>query len=73
MKAKCIKTFLVEKCDDDGFLIENSDAFIEKDSIWDIEDSNFRVIGADIRLTSNQFGWLEISKEMFEEYFEREE
>ncbi|EDT84508.1 hypothetical protein EXN65_06040 [Clostridium botulinum] len=72
MKAKCIETFLVEKCDDDGFSIENENVFIEKDSIWNIEDDSFRIIGGEIRLTSaekDNLSWLELPKEIFEQNF----
>ncbi|NFA60045.1 hypothetical protein EXM63_02285 [Clostridium botulinum] len=72
MKAKCIETFLVEKCDDDGFSIENENVFIEENSIWNIEDDSFRVIGGEIRLTSakkDNLSWLELPKEIFEQNF----
>lgn len=73
MKAKCIKTFLIEKCDDDGFLIENSDFFIYEGSEWNIEEDIFRVIGGEVRLTSSEKDnctWLEVPKERFEANFE---
>lgn len=70
-KVKCIKTFLIEKCDDEGFTIENKYLTVEEGQIWSIdEDKNF--IGGEVRLirsTNKNHTWLEIPKEMFEENF----
>jgi hypothetical protein len=73
MKAKCIKTFLIEQCDDDGFLVENSDMFIYEGSEWNVEEDTFRVIGGEIRLTSakeDDCTWLELPKANFDKCFE---
>jgi hypothetical protein len=77
MKAKCIKTFLLDEYDDNGVFTEKQIP-CEENSIWETDEIANRFIGDKdtIRLieTSNKdnFRWMEISKEMFEEYFERE-
>jgi len=68
---KCIKGFSIEKCDDDGFDIEGEYFEVEKDSIWHIpEEEDYRLLGGEIRLESNSFGWIEIPLEYLKEYFE---
>ena len=71
-QAKCIKKFITEKCDDDGFTIENQDFIVEKDTIWDVEENAFRIASGEVRLTNDKLGWLEISKENFEKDFDIE-
>lgn len=67
---KCIKGFSLEKCDGDGFTIENDYTTIEEGSIWHLpEDENYRLIGGEIRLENDEYGWIEISKETLEEHF----
>lgn len=67
---QCTKGFSVEKCDDDGFTIEGKYTIIEEDSIWNIpEDGKYRLIGGEVRLESDEFGWIEMSKETLGEYF----
>lgn len=39
---KCIKGFSVEKCDDDGFTIENEYVEIKEGSIWEIPEDDFK-------------------------------
>jgi len=67
---KCIESFAIGACDGDGFSIENEDMIVEKGSIWSIpEDENYRFIGGEIRLESDEFGWIEITKENLEQCF----
>ncbi|HCL4455131.1 TPA: hypothetical protein N2D10_003158 [Clostridium botulinum] len=69
---KCIKGFSVEKCDDDGFTIEGEYTIIEEGSIWNIpEDEKYRLIGGEVRLESDEFGWIEMSKETLNECFKK--
>lgn len=68
---KCKKLFCVEKYDDDGFLIENSDVVIDKGKIYELDESGSTIIGGEAHLDSVDDGsWLEITKEHLEEYFE---
>lgn len=69
MLLKCIKSFLVDLCDDDGFTIYNEHFEIEKGSIWTTDGSSYESINH-IRLENNKLEWLEIPKEYIEEYFE---
>lgn len=73
MQAKCNIGFSIEKSDDEGFTIPNSHKTIKEGSVWDIEGSEYRFIGGEVRLTRNtpkRESWIEISKETFEECFE---
>lgn len=68
-KVICIKDFSVDKCDDNGFTIENEYFEVSQDSIWEIAEVASRIAGGEVRLT-NKSRWLEIDKESFEEYFD---
>lgn len=68
-KAICINGFAVEKCDDNGFTIENEYFTVEDNSIWNIETDKYRFIGGEIRLTNSDGEWLELSKDHFESDF----
>ena len=68
---KCIKGFLIEVCDGDGTTIENEYMTIEKGTIWNIpKDEDYRFIDGEVRLENDDIGWIEITKEHLEEYFE---
>lgn len=68
---KCIKGFAIEKCDEDGFLIDGEYVTIQEDSIWELpEEEDYRFIGGEVRLESEEYGWLEISQETLKEHFE---
>ncbi len=71
MKAyKCIKEFYLEQVDDDGFPIENEYYDVPEGSIWNTpENKDYRFIGGQIRLESDDLGWIEISKETFKNNF----
>lgn len=72
MLYKCKESFLVELCDDDGFIVENECMEIEKGTIW-IADGRSYESNNYIRLDSGEydtFKWLEIPKECIESYFE---
>jgi len=62
---------LIEKCDDDGFTIENYYFDLEVGTVLRTpEDEEYRLIGGEVRLESDSLGWIEISKEDFKKYFE---
>lgn len=68
---KCKKSFCVDKYDDYGFLIENSDVVIDKGKIYELDESGSTIVGGEVHLDSVDDGsWLEITKEHLEEYFE---
>lgn len=74
MRYKCIKDFSVDKYDDDGFLIENEYENIEIGSVWETGDADNMIIGGldHIHLDNiNDDSWLEIPKEMIDEYFKQ--
>lgn len=71
-RYKCKKSFCVDGYDDDGFL-ENSSIVIEKDKVYELDQSGHMIIGGrnHIHLDSIDDGsWLEITKDDLKEYFE---
>lgn len=75
MKYNCIKGFSVEKCDGDGFSIENEYMEIEAGSLWEVDNTS-NIIGGEVRLISlsaDGLVWLEIPKERLESHFKAEE
>nr|UVX54335.1 MAG: hypothetical protein [Bacteriophage sp.] len=67
MKYKCVKAFMLDSYDDDGFYIENC-IEIKVGETYEVGNENF--IGGDIHLNGiNTNKWIEISQEMLEEYF----
>lgn len=70
-RYKCIKSFCVDKYDGDGFMIENSVVVIDEGEIYELDDSDHTIIGGEVHLDSIDDGsWLEITKEILEEYFD---
>ena len=68
---RCIKGFSLERCDDDGFTIEEEYETVEQGSVWHMsDDEDYRFLGGEIRLESDDLSWIEIDKERLEEYFE---
>ena len=68
---KCIKGFLIELCDDNGFIIENEYMNINKDTIWYIsKDEDYRLIDGEVRLENEEMDWIEATKETFKNNFE---
>ena len=69
---ECIEGFFIEKCDDNGFCIENAYEEVRKGSLWFTpeEDTNYRFVGGEVRLESaNPLQWIEITKEHLGKYF----
>lgn len=67
---KCIKGFVLEVCDGDGFTVDGEYTDIPKDSLWCYPgDKDYRLIGGEVRLENEQYGWIEIPKEYFNEHF----
>ena len=72
-KYKCKIPLIIERCDDDGFHVENKYAKVKQGSVWNLNEESFRVIGGEIRLTRRTpktETWIEISKNSFEKHFE---
>lgn len=66
---RCIKGFVVDICDGDGFRIEEDGMVIEVGEIWTTDDEGVNILGCDIHM-ENETSWLEVSKEELEKYFE---
>ncbi len=72
-KYKCMKSFCVDKYDDDGFLVENETIVIEEGKIYELNENGYMMIGGKdhVHLDDADDGsWLEITKEHLEKYFE---
>lgn len=65
---RCKESFCIEKCDGDGFL--EGEMIIEKGTLWDLDASDYRFIGGEIRLENEDGEWLEFPKEWLDKYFE---
>lgn len=67
---KCIKSFSVEKYDEDGFRIDGEYQEVEQDSEWFVGTST--IISGEIHLDSandNSYLWIEIPNKLLDEYF----
>lgn len=69
-KFRCVKTFSVDKYDDDGFRTEKL-MRVRNGSVWEKDEEPYRFVGDDdtIRLENEKYGWLEITEETFNEHF----
>lgn len=68
---KCIKEFSLRTVDDDGSSIVNKYFDVPEGSIWNSpEDVGYRFIGGEIRLESDDLGWIEIDKATLKNNFE---
>ena len=72
MYFKCIKEFEVEKCDDNGFSIENEYFTVEENSIWGTDCSEIPCRMSYITLYGvgdNAFDYLEVPIDLLNTYF----
>lgn len=71
MKYKCLKTFYLEKVNGDGFTLDDEYLTVPEGSIWQLpEEVDYRFLGGEVRLESDVIGWIEITEENFQEFFE---
>lgn len=67
---KCIKGLSFEKCDDNGFTLDNEYTSVEEDSEWQLpEDRSYRFIGGEVRLEQEDGTWIEMCKETLKAHF----
>lgn len=66
---KCVNSFLVDKYNDDGFLVEGEYMTVEEGSLWESDESNDRITGCSVRLIGKDGDWLEIPSESLNEDF----
>lgn len=69
-KYRCIKAFVVDNYDADGFLIENSAHVIEEGEVYTLDETGSTIIGGEIHLDHENGSWLEITKDRLNEFFE---
>lgn len=68
---KCNKPFSLEVVDGDGFTLEDETVIIPEGSIWhEPEEVGYRFIGGEVRLESDDLGWIEICKDTLNKHFE---
>ena len=70
MKYKCIQSFQLQTYDDDGRSIENEYLKVKKGSVWEMDETEGRIIGGDVALNDGNGQWLELTQEHFEKWFE---
>jgi hypothetical protein len=68
-KVKCIKPFILEECDPDGFFTDDYIA-IQKNTVFNVSSDGYRLVGdSDTVRLENGIKWLELTKETFNEHF----
>lgn len=68
---KCIKSFAINTVDDNGFTLDDEQFVIPVGSLWDLpEESEYRFIGGEVRLESDEYGWIEMPEDDLKERFE---
>ena len=65
---KCIKSFIVDICDGDGFITEHSGFMVDEGTYWNVNEEAINILGADIHL-ENDNNWIEVSKDVFNKCF----
>ena len=73
MKYRCIKSFMVDSYDDDGFLIENSPRVVDEGEVYTLDETGSTVIGGEVHLDHENGSWLEITRDSLSEYFKEVE
>ncbi|MEK3975535.1 hypothetical protein [Psychrobacillus sp. FSL K6-1267] len=63
---KCIKGFVVDKYDEHEVPIENESFIVPVDSAWCLSEISYM---CEVRLESDEYGWLEITLEDLKECF----
>ena len=72
MTYECIKSFSVDSVDDNGFCIENRGEQIQKGSMWELDDCETTLTGAELRLNDlTGLRWIEISKDRLSSHFKQ--
>ena len=66
MVYRCIKDFLLDECDADGFSIENEDMIVKAESIWEMEEYPNDIVLNRV----DKHECIEIDEETLEHYFE---
>lgn len=69
-KYKCIQGFTVDKCDGDGFTIEECGISVEVGTVWYDYEEEYRFIGGEIRLENEDETWIEIPGDNVNAWFE---
>lgn len=68
MYFKCTREFEVEKCDDNGFVIENEYITVEEDSIWETDSNDTDYITL-YKVDDKIMCYLEIHEDLLNENF----
>lgn len=71
-RYRCVKTFIIPRCDDDGRCSDDEQITIKEGTEWNDKGEAYVVLGKDgVHLETDNYSWLEITKDLFNEYFER--
>ena len=81
MQYRCIKTMFLDKCDEDGFLMEGKYMTIPEGSVWERQETEriYNIVGDKDCLhleriwkskKAKSVHWIEITKERLAEFFE---
>lgn len=68
MKYICTEDFSLQMYDEDGFIMEGKLLNVYKGDIFSSNESNFRVLGTEIRI-ENDTTWLELTAADLARYF----
>lgn len=68
MKYICTEDFSLQMYDEDGFIVEGELLEVHKGDIFSSNESNFRVLGTEIRI-ENDKTWLELTAADLARYF----
>ena len=68
MKYICTEDFSLQMYDEDGFIMEGELLEVHKGDIFSLNESNFRVLGTDVRI-ENETTWLELTAADLARYF----
>ena len=69
---KCVKRYFIEKVDGNGFTLDGDFMEISEGSIWELpEEEEYRFIGGEVRLESDDGSWIEICTDILNEHFEK--
>lgn len=68
-KFECVKGFAIDRCDGDGFTEEECGFAVEVGSVWYDDEEDFRLVGGEVRLETEDDTWIEIAEEDLVAYF----
>ncbi|GKU80157.1 hypothetical protein [Paenibacillus sp. L3-i20] len=69
-RYECVKGFSIDRCDGDGFTVEEGGVLIELGGIWVDQEEDYRLVGGEVRLEiEDESLWIEIPSDMILVFF----